>query len=74
MLVTVWIDYKKAYDSMPYTWILESLELYKINRTLKAFIQSSMGRWKTNLENNFRLPAEVTIMCCIYQCPYCCSA
>ncbi|XP_078026439.1 uncharacterized protein LOC144464171 [Epinephelus lanceolatus] len=30
-LCTAWTDYKKAYDSMPHTWILECLELYKIN-------------------------------------------
>lgn len=32
-LCTAWIDYKKAYDSMLHTWILEYLELYNINRT-----------------------------------------
>lgn len=52
---------------MPHTWILESLELYKINRTLRAVVQNSMGLWKTNLEDNFRPPAEVTIKCGIYQ-------
>lgn len=33
-LCTAWIDYQKAYDSMPHTWILECLKLYKINPTL----------------------------------------
>ena len=42
-LCTPWIDYKKAYDAMPRTWVLESLKLCKINRTLRAFINNSMG-------------------------------
>ncbi|XP_039892266.1 uncharacterized protein LOC120736309 [Simochromis diagramma] len=64
---TAWIDYKKAYDSMPHTWILECLELYEINRTLRAFIRNSMGMWRTTLEANFKPIAQVTFKCRIYQ-------
>ena len=28
-LSTAWIDYKKAFDSVPHSWILRTLELYK---------------------------------------------
>uniref|UniRef100_A0A669EZW7 Reverse transcriptase domain-containing protein n=1 Tax=Oreochromis niloticus TaxID=8128 RepID=A0A669EZW7_ORENI len=66
-LCTAWIDYKKAYDSMPHSWILECLELYKINRTLRAFIRNSMGMWRTTLEANSKSIAQVTIKCGIYQ-------
>lgn len=40
-LCTASIDYKKANDSMPHTWILEYVELHNINRTLRAFIRNS---------------------------------
>ena len=66
-LCTAWIDYKKAYDMMPHTWILECLDLYKINRTLTAFIKNSMGLWKTTLEANSQPIADVSIKCGIYQ-------
>uniref|UniRef100_A0A7N8XHF5 Reverse transcriptase domain-containing protein n=1 Tax=Mastacembelus armatus TaxID=205130 RepID=A0A7N8XHF5_9TELE len=66
-LCTAWIDYKKAYDSMPHTWILECLELYNINRTLRTFIRNSMGLWKTNLVANLKPIAQVSIKCGIYQ-------
>ncbi|XP_076583782.1 retrovirus-related Pol polyprotein from type-1 retrotransposable element R2 [Chaetodon auriga] len=66
-LCTAWIDYKKAYDSMPHTQILECLDLYKIDRTLRAFIKNSMGLWKTTLEANSQPIAEVSIKCGIYQ-------
>ena len=29
-----------------YTWILECLELYKINRTVTAFVKNSIELWK----------------------------
>ena len=35
---TMWIDYCKAYDSVPHSWILESLRLYKVSSDLIAFL------------------------------------
>ena len=64
---TSWINYKRAYITMPYKWILECLELYNIKRTLRTFIQNSMGLWKTNLEANSKPIAQVNIKCSIYQ-------
>lgn len=32
-----------------------------------AFIQNAMGLWKTTLEAYFRLTAQVTTKCSIYQ-------
>ena len=31
-LSTAWIDYKKAFDSVPHDWILKCLEMYKKNQ------------------------------------------
>ena len=31
-----WIDYKKAYDSVPHSWIVRCLDLYKIRSTLPS--------------------------------------
>ena len=28
-LSTAWIDYKKAFDSVPHDWILKAIEIYK---------------------------------------------
>lgn len=39
---------------MPHSWILDCLDLYKINRTLRAFIRSSMGMCRTALEANLQ--------------------
>ena len=33
-LVTVWFDYKKAFDSIPHSWLIKSLELAKVPEKL----------------------------------------
>ena len=44
-----WIDYQKAYDSVPHSWIKKSLELYKIDAITKHFITHAMQTWRTSL-------------------------
>lgn len=48
-LSTAWIDYKKAFDSVPHSWLLKCMEIYKVHPTLTQFIASSMAKWKTNM-------------------------
>jgi len=36
-----WIDYKKAFDSVPHTWILECLKLYKVSSNITSFVERS---------------------------------
>ena len=49
IIITAWIDYKKAFDSVPHSWILACLKMYKINPVLTTFIEASMRQWKTNM-------------------------
>ena len=44
-----WIDYKKAFDSVPHTWILKCLELYNINEEIRSFLAAQMVKWKTTI-------------------------
>jgi hypothetical protein len=44
-----WIDYKKAFDSIPHSWILETLKIFKINPKIIEFIRDSMNKWKTQM-------------------------
>lgn len=37
-----WIDYQKAYDSFPHSWIKEVLKIYKVNDTVVDFINQRM--------------------------------
>ena len=45
----LYIDYSKAYDSVPHAWIKESLSVYKISPTIISFICSSMQKWVVDL-------------------------
>ena len=48
-LSCAWIDYKKAFDSLPHEWILRSLELFKVSPGLIGFLKYNMKNWKTQL-------------------------
>ena len=39
----VWIDYKKAYDMVPHSWILESLELVQVSDNILKFVKKKLG-------------------------------
>ena len=44
----VWIDYRKAYDIIPNSWILQSLELVQVSENIVEFIRKSMKNYNTN--------------------------
>ncbi|CAG4944763.1 unnamed protein product [Parnassius apollo] len=44
-----WIDYRKAFDSVPHAWLKRVLELYKIDCTVRDFLEQCMGQWSTIL-------------------------
>ena len=48
-LSTTWIDYKKAFDSIPHTWIIRCLEIYVISPVIVSFITETTKSWKTTL-------------------------
>jgi len=51
-LHAAWIDYKKAFDSVPHSWLIKSLEMVKVSRTVIEFMKDAMGKWKTELTVN----------------------
>ena len=55
-----WIDYQKAYDSVPHSWIKEILDIYKIDKTTTNFINHSMQHWKTKLKLNHTNGTTIT--------------
>lgn len=44
-----YIDYEKAYDSMPHSYMLEILKIYKINRNIIGFFNHVAKHWNTTL-------------------------
>ena len=48
-LAMAWVDYKKAYDMEPHSWIIESLKMAQVGENVVTFPQKSMVTWKTEL-------------------------
>ena len=48
-LSAAWIDYRKAFDSVPHKWILKALDIYGISPTITNFLQQAMTQWNTKL-------------------------
>ena len=42
-LSMAWIDYKKAYDSVPHSWILKCLEIVRGAKNMITVISNSMA-------------------------------
>ena len=45
-LSIAWIVYKKAFDSVPHSWIEKCLETFKISPVLRNFLSHSMRMWE----------------------------
>lgn len=44
-----WIDYKKAFDSLPHSWILRVMEIYQVCPIITRFVGAAMREWKTEM-------------------------
>ena len=44
-----WIDYKKAYDMVPHSQIIECLDLFGVAENIKSLLVNSMEKWKVML-------------------------
>lgn len=44
-----YVDYKKAFDSVPHSYLIDILEIYKIDQKLIIFLQRIMTKWSTIL-------------------------
>ena len=62
-----WIDYKKAYDSVPHSWILKCLDMFKFDTATAKFLQAAMKMWKTEVTVNNVVIGECNIQRGIFQ-------
>ena len=66
-LSMAWIDYRKAYDKVPHSWILETLGLIKVAPNIEDLLKRSMGDWRTVLTAGGEELGEVRIRRGIFQ-------
>ena len=62
-----WIDYKKAYDMVPHSWIIECLDLFGVAENIKSLLVNSMEKWKVMLCSGNSELGEVEIKRGIFQ-------
>ena len=62
-----WIDYRKAYDMVPHSWILETLGMMKVAENVEGLLRGSMGNWKTVLSAGGEELGELEIKRGIFQ-------
>ena len=62
-----WINYKKAYDFIPHSWVNESMKLSGIADNVRNFLEKSMEQWKLSLTSNGEDIGEVDVKRGIFQ-------
>jgi len=66
-LHVAWIDYKKAFDSLPHSWIAKSLEILGVSSNIRQFLKTAMSSWNTLLTVNGQILGQVNIRRGIFQ-------
>ena len=54
-----WVDYTKAYDQVPHTWILQCLKLFKIANNTSNVVEKSMKNCRRELTSGAETLGEV---------------
>ena len=62
-----WIDYKKAYDMVPHSWIITTLQMFGVADNVIDLMSRSMTKWRTNLYFNGEFLGSVNINRGIFQ-------
>ena len=60
-LAMAWIDYEKAYDMVPHSWIIEYLDLLGVAEGIKNLLENSMENWEVMLCSGISELGEVEI-------------
>ena len=73
------LKYKKAYDMVPQSWIINCVKIYKISDEVINFIKKTMKTWRVELTEGVKklswredpewyIPRRYTITITIYNC------
>ena len=62
-----WIDYKKVYDQVPNSWIIDCLEKVEINEKIRRNLAEGTISWRVELTSGEEFLGEVNIRQGIFQ-------
>ena len=66
-LLMTWINYKRAYDMVPHSWIIDCLETAGINKKIRRLLPERMKSWRVELLSGKENLGEVNIRRGIFQ-------
>ena len=66
-LGVAWIDYRKAYDMVPHSWIEKTMEMFGVAINMRRFISGNMKQWNTELMSGDQRLGNVKIRRGIFQ-------
>ena len=58
----VWLDYKKAFDMIPHSWILHGMKMFGVPENMIGLLQNSMSHLKTVLTAGNEALGEVNVI------------
>ena len=62
-----WVDYKKAYDMVPHSWLMEVVEMMGVADNVRLLLGDSMKEWRTELTADGKSLGVVDIKRGIFQ-------
>jgi hypothetical protein len=60
-LYIAYIEYRKAFDSVPHSWLIRILEIYNIDPVIIDSLQQLMKKWTTTLHvrvKNYQITSD----------------
>ena len=66
-LSMAWIDYRKAYDMVPHSWMQDMMSMVKVAGNVTGLLTNSMNLWKTEITVNGDVLGDVDIRRGIFQ-------
>ena len=66
-LAVAWIDYRKAYDMVPHSWIQKCMEMFGVAVNVGSFANISMKQWNTEVTASYQRLGNVKIRHGVFQ-------
>ena len=62
-----WVDYRKAYDMIPHSWLMKCLAALKVSQNVKKLLLQTMNSWRVEMMCRNEVIGEVSIRRGIFQ-------